>query len=152
HEIGHHVRYPGTLAVDARLRLLEKSLIPVAGYSTLNLFTDLLINERLGPIYHEQFVRVYQAFDADQGWGRDPAFLFYLAVYEELWRLSPGALLGPLLSAFERAYTGYRADAQLLAQNLFALGPNLFTQFLYFASVVCRYLKPLEGEKPVCQD
>src|ERR1700722_20597169 len=32
HEIGHHVRYPATLAVEARLRLLEKSLIPLPNY------------------------------------------------------------------------------------------------------------------------
>ena len=34
-----------TPAVDAWLRLLEKLLIPLDGYSTLNLFTDLLIND-----------------------------------------------------------------------------------------------------------
>ncbi len=152
HEIGHHVRYPGTLAVEARLRLLEKSLIPVPDYSTLNLFTDLLINEQLGPVYHEQFVRVYRAYDPSDGWESDPAFLFYLSIYEELWRLKPGTLLGPALARFNGAYDGYRADAQLLAQNLFALGPNLFTQFLYFASVLSRYLQPLRGKKLVCRD
>ena len=31
------------------------------------------------------------------------------------------------------ASPGYRADAQVLAQDLFPLGPNLYTQFLYFA-------------------
>lgn len=152
HEIGHHVRYPGSLAVDARLRLLEKSLIPLADYSTLNLFTDLLINERLGPIYQEQFIRVYQAFDPAEGWKSDPAFLFYLSVYEELWRREPGTLLGSTLPKFERAYPGYRADAQLLAQILFGLGPNLYTQFLYFASVISRYLEPLRGKKLICRD
>src|SRR5439155_4115315 len=45
HEVGHHVRYPGTLAVQARLRLLEKALLPLEGYSLINLFTDLLIND-----------------------------------------------------------------------------------------------------------
>ncbi len=48
HEVGHHVRYPGSLAVDARLRLIERALIPIEDYSLLNLFTDLLINEQLG--------------------------------------------------------------------------------------------------------
>ena len=53
HEVGHHVRYPGSLAVDARLRLIERSLIPMEGVSLLNLFTDLLINEQLGPDLRE---------------------------------------------------------------------------------------------------
>jgi hypothetical protein len=152
HEIGHHVRYPGSLAVDARLQLLEKSLIPIEGYSLLNLFTDLLINERLGAWYRDPFVRVYQAFPPQDGCDRDPAFLFYQAVYEELWRLEPGSLLGGAGPRFGRSYHNYRADAQLLAQNLFPLGPNLYTQFLYFASVLSRYLRPPRAREPVSID
>src|SRR5262245_36586044 len=37
HEVGHHVRYPATLAVQARLRLLEKTLLPLKDYSLINL-------------------------------------------------------------------------------------------------------------------
>jgi hypothetical protein len=174
HEVGHHVRYPGSLAVDARLRLMEKSLIPIDGYSLINLFTDLLINARLGheqgsggPL-REQFARVYRAFtieafssEVESGggpqrkrskspppWKRDPAFVFYLAVYEELWQMEPGALVGPVATEFEAEYKSYRADAQLLVQNLFGLAPNLYTQFIYFLSVMCRYVKPLEGDTP----
>jgi hypothetical protein len=152
HEVGHHVRYPGTLAVDARLRLLERSLIPIKDYSLINLFTDLLINEVLGQTMRDQLVRIYQAFTPEVVWERDPAFLFYLAIYEELWALEPGTLLGQHRLAFESAYTSYRADAQMLAQDLWALDSNLYTQFLYFVSVVSRYIRPQEGETPVGQD
>ncbi len=140
HEIGHHVRYPGTLAVQARLRLLEKSLIPIEKYSLINLFTDLMINEHIGHTQRNQLIRIYQAFDDNSL--NDPAFLFYLAVYEELWQTEPGALMGTALANFEKHYSSYRADAQLLSQNLFNLGPNIYTQFLYFISIVCRYIKP----------
>ena len=58
HEIGHHLRYPGTLAVQARLRLLEKSLIPIEEYSLINLFTDLMINEQIGRSQSEQLIRL----------------------------------------------------------------------------------------------
>jgi hypothetical protein len=152
HEVGHHVRYPGTLAVEARLRLLERSLVPIKDYSLINLFTDLLINEIVGQTMREQLVRIYQAFTADIVWERDPAFLFYLSIYEELWSLEPGMLLGPHRDAFESAYTSYRADAQMLAQDLWTLGPNLFTQFLYFVSVVSRYIRPQQGDTPDGQD
>lgn len=152
HEIGHHVRYPGSLAIDARLRLLERPLVPIDGFSVINLFTDLLINERLGPLYREQFVRIYQAFPAGPHWYKNPASEFYLTVYEELWRLPRGTLLGKNRAAFERAFPGARADAQILAQNLFVLGPNLYTQFLYFVSVFSRYIQPLVGEKPEPND
>src|SRR5205823_941782 len=95
HEVGHHVRYPGTLAVQARLRLLEKSLLPIPDYSLINQFTDLLINEALGHTLRDQLVRVYQSFIGAGDWKQDPAFLFYLAVYEELWQMEPAALMGP---------------------------------------------------------
>ena len=146
HEIGHHVRYPGTLAVQARLRLLEKSLIPIEEYSLINLFTDLMINEQIGRSQRDQLIRIYQAFDNTSL--NDPAFLFYLAIYEELWQQEPGALMGDVLDDFENHYPSYRADAQLLSQNIFNLGPNIYTQFIYFISVVCRYIKPPELEIP----
>lgn len=153
HEVGHHVRYPGTLAVHARLQLLERTLLPLPGYSVMNLFTDLLINETLGrgPL-REQLVRIYQAFSADLDWQSDPAFLFYLAVYEELWQLEPGSLAGPEHLFYAVEMTDYRADAALLAQNLFHFGPNIFTQFLYFVSVVSRYVTRRDGNDPVSID
>ena len=40
HEVGHHVRYPGTMQVNARLRLLERTLVPFEDYSLINHFTD----------------------------------------------------------------------------------------------------------------
>lgn len=146
HEIGHHVRYPGTLAVHARLHLLEKSLMPIEEYSLINLFTDMMINEHIGHTQRDQLIRIYQAFDNDSL--KDPAFIFYLAVYEELWQTEPGALMGTARAEFENTYRSYRADAQLLSQNLFNIGPNIYTQFLYFISVVCRYIKPPKLEHP----
>ncbi|MBS0265914.1 MAG: hypothetical protein JSS02_28545, partial [Planctomycetes bacterium] len=154
HEVGHHVRYPGTLAVEARLRMLERSLLPFEEYSLINLFTDLMINEHLGRDLRQQFIRIYQAFSGepafhgDKGWNRDPAFLFYLAVYEGLWRLDRGVLMGSAEPEFVGHFPDYRAESQLLAQNLFSMEPNVYSQFLYFVSVLCRYLKPIESELP----
>src|SRR5262245_35803503 len=73
HEVGHHVRYPGTLAVHARMRMLERSLLPFKEYTLTNLFTDLMINDALRPQYEEQLCRVYQAFTAENNWKADPA-------------------------------------------------------------------------------
>jgi hypothetical protein len=142
HEIGHHVRYPATLAIQARLRLLEKSLIPIENYSLINLFTDFMINAHLGSELKDQFVRIYRSYDVHANWQRDPAFLFYLSAYEELWRLNPGELMGEALGEFENDYPNYRAESQLLAQNIFGLGPNMYTQFVYFMSVLSRYIPP----------
>lgn len=146
HEVGHHVRYPGSLAVHARMRMIEQQLIPLEGYSLLNTFTDLLINAALGVTLKDQLVAVYRAFVAENAgaWRRDPAFMFYLAVYEELWALPLGHLMGAALEEFERRYPRYRAEAQLLAQNLVPLGPNVYTQLLYFLSIMAHYVAPPE--------
>src|SRR5207244_745874 len=89
HEVGHHVRYPATLAVQARLQLLERQLLPLKDYSVINLFTDLLINEALGPVYRDRLMQVFQTFAGLSDWQREPAFLFYLGIYEELWEQEP---------------------------------------------------------------
>jgi hypothetical protein len=158
HEVGHHVRYPGTMVVSARLQLLERQLIPMQGYNFANLFTDLLINAELAelaepvgdssPSLRDDLIRIYQSFQSRKDWGRDSSFLFYLAVYEELWRLEPGALVGEKQAAAMAArFPEHRADAQLMAQDLFRLGPNIYTQFIYFLSVMSRYLQvPEEGK------
>ena len=140
HEIGHHVRYPGTLTTQARLRLLEKAILPLDDYSVVNLFTDLLINDTLWPALGSKLARVYQAFATHVTRGADPAFLFYLSVFEERHGLKPGVLMGPCHEELVKAHPNYRAQAQLLGQNLFHLGPNLYTQFLYFVSVISHYV------------
>lgn len=142
HEIGHHIRYPCTLSLHARLRVLEKQLLRLRQYSLLNLFTDFLINEHVGETLRDQLIAVYKAFGSSK---TDPPFCFYLACYEELWGLDPGALLGPLVEWMEQKYPGYRGEAQMLASDIFNLAPNIFTQFIYFASVFSRYID-LEDE------
>ena len=154
HEIGHHVRCPASLAVSARMRLLERSLVPIEGYSLVNLFADLLINEHLGadPEIRGQLGQVYRTFAGGRPWERDPAFLFYLTAYEELWQLERGELLGGAAREFHAAYPDHRADAQLLAQELFHMGPNVYTQLIYFVSIVGRYLQPRIGDRPESRD
>jgi hypothetical protein len=153
HEVGHHVRFPATMQTNARLRLLERTLVPDDDYSLINHFTDLLINEQLGDRLREPLMKVYRsftvepAFHGEGGWKRDPGFVFYLAIYEELWDLESGALMGPATAAFSEAFPAYRAEARVLACNVFALGPNLYAQFLYFLSIMLHYLTPPEEEE-----
>ncbi|MCP3143885.1 hypothetical protein [Pyxidicoccus xibeiensis] len=154
HEVGHHVRYPGSLSVSARLRMMEKTLLPLGDYSLINVFCDLLINEQLGAdeALRAQLTAIYRAFQKDVQWKQDPAFLFYLSIYEELWRLEPGSLMGAGFTDFSKHFPEARADAQLVAQNLFHLGPNLYTQFLYFVSIASRYVQPPRLDLPESAD
>ena len=146
HEIGHLVAFPGTLVAEARLRLLERTFLPRRARPLTGVFHELLINERLGGALEEDLCAILASHDTS-GWRRDPAFVFHLAVHEELWQRPPGELMGEAFEAFEAEYPGYRADAQLLAQNLFALAPSVALQFLYFMSIALRYAIPLEGEQ-----
>lgn len=142
HELGHHLRYPHSLSTQARLELLEREILPIRGYSLLNLFTDFLINCELAsdPKIKRQLARVYLGSPAAADSAAvDPAFWFYLTCFEEAWGLEPRELTREAGAALEGQFPGVRAEAQLLAQEIPNLAPNLFTQFLYFASVVSRY-------------
>lgn len=143
HELGHHLRYPHSLATQARLELLEREILPIRGYSLLNLFTDFLINcelARQDERMKKQLAAVYLGSEAPaEAIQKDPAFFFYLMCFEEAWGLDPYALTREAGHALERQFAGCRAEAQLLAQEIPNLAPNLFTQFIYFASVVSRY-------------
>lgn len=139
HEIGHLVAAPGSLAADVRLKLLERTFLPARrGVSLTVPFYELIVDERLGISLAEPRRRVLFA-EADIAGSLDPAMIFQRAVLEELWLLPPGHLLGELEAEFSRAFPHYRTDARLVAQNLFALAPNIPLQFLYFASIAYRY-------------
>ena len=158
HEIGHHVSYPGTLQVQARLRLLERTLVPFPEYSLVNHFTDLMINERLGRSsagaeLRRQMIRIYATSVRNlptlgqSGWKRDPLFVFYLCLYEALWDLDEGTIVGNLAGEFAQEYPHHRSHAQMLVGDLFVLGPNLYTQFLYFLATTIQYLAPRVSDK-----
>lgn len=145
HEIGHLVAAPGSLAADVRLKLLERTFLPARRGASLTLpFYELLVDERLGPSLADARRRVLFA-EADIAKPLDPAMIFQRAVLEELWLSPPGHFLGELEANFSWAFPDYRVDAQLIAQNLFALAPNIPLQFLYFASIAYRY-DAAEGE------
>lgn len=136
HEIGHHIRHPHTL-VRARqhLRFLRSELSALAHAwklsrlaaeatrglhdGLLNLLYDLLINTALRRWYEAEFLDLYRALAGD---GVEPIFGFYLALYESLWYLPEGALVGPAtadaLSAIEPAWrTAADACAQFIANR-----------------------------------
>lgn len=107
HEIGHHVLCPADLADMGRMLARMRRMLPTAESAAPmvgNLYTDLLINDRL---FRQQGLRmdyVYQAMEND---GSDPLWRFYLRIYEILWGLEKGSLAkGGISSEME-------GDAQL---------------------------------------
>ncbi|HEX8055269.1 MAG TPA: VWA domain-containing protein [Novosphingobium sp.] len=100
HEIGHHVLAPATPADHFRLiARIRKALPTLENHAPMaaNLFTDLLINDRL---QHQEglrmdaiYRRMAEARPKDEKVGA--LWQFYTGIYEQLWSLERGVLGGP---------------------------------------------------------
>ena len=92
HEIGHHVYAPADLKDNAmliaRIRVCLPTKESMSGFVS-NLYTDLLINNRLQRQEGLDMAGVYkklQQKDAGDLWS------IYMMIYENLWGLPPGSL------------------------------------------------------------
>lgn len=92
HEIGHHVYAPADLTDNARLIARTRTGLPtrenLAGFVS-NLYTDLLINNRLQRGANLDLAGVYKILAHKT---EDPLWLMYMRIYELLWKLPPGTL------------------------------------------------------------
>lgn len=112
HEIGHHIYAPGDLSDQAmllvRLRAALSDLAPQAPLIA-NLYTDLLINDRLQRTSKLQLSEVYLAMRTPES---STLWSFYMRIYEQLWGLPRGQLAPPpkaLTKQFEHdAHLGAR--------------------------------------------
>ena len=96
HEIGHHVLAPATLTDHARaLARMRRALPTVEQHAPMvaNLYTDLLINDRLQRSAGLRLDAVYHAL-ARRGGEPGALWTLYLRTYEVLWSLERGALGG----------------------------------------------------------
>lgn len=100
HEIGHHVLAPATLTDHARsLARMRRALPTVEHHAPMvaNLYTDLLINDRLQRSEGLRMAGVYATL-AHPGGGSPKEggalWTLYLRIYEILWRLERGSLGG----------------------------------------------------------
>jgi hypothetical protein len=92
HEIGHHVYCPADLADHARMIARMRWGLPTKEQLASfigNLYTDLLINDRLQRSAELDIAGVYRALG---GKTQDRLWTFYMRIYEILWSLSKGTL------------------------------------------------------------
>ncbi len=95
HEIGHHVLAPATLTDHARMIARMRWALPTVEQHApmvANLYTDLLINDRLQRSAGLRIADVYRALGAGGNGGA--VWTLYLRIYEILWRLERGSLGG----------------------------------------------------------
>ena len=90
HEIGHHVLAPGDIHDDARLMARIRYGLPTQEQHApmiSNLYTDLLINDRLQRSCDLDMAAVYRHLNAHQQNASEPSRLWtlYLRIYEIAW-------------------------------------------------------------------
>lgn len=99
HEIGHHVLAPATLTDHARMIARMRWALPTVerhAPMVANLYTDLLINDRLQRSAGLRMAEVYRALSAGESGGA--VWSLYLRIYEILWRLERGSLGGGVIN------------------------------------------------------
>jgi hypothetical protein len=92
HEIGHHVYCPADLTDQGRMIARMRWALPTKEHHAAfigNLYTDLLINNRLQRSAGLSMAKVYETLGEGSA---DPLWTLYMRIYEILWSLPTGAL------------------------------------------------------------
>ena len=96
HEIGHHVLAPATLTDHARMIARMRWALPTVEHhaaTVANLYTDILINDRLQRSAGLRLADVYRTLGEREG-GGGAVWALYIRIYEILWSLPRGSLGG----------------------------------------------------------
>lgn len=137
HEIGHHVYCPADLTDHARVIARVRHGLPtretLAGMIA-NLYTDLLINDRLQRSAELRMADVYRTLG---GGSADGLWTLYLRIYEILWSLETGTL------AAGRITTKLEGDARLGARLIRVYAKDWVRGAGRFAALCLPYLLEL---------
>lgn len=138
HEIGHQVYAPANLGDNARMLARIRVGLPTKEHLApfiANLYSDLLINDRLQRSSGLDMSGVYLALGSDC---RDRLWTLYMRIYELLWKLDRGRLaLGDIDSRLNQ-------DAQLGARLIRSYAKDWLDGAGRFAALCLPYL--LEDE------
>lgn len=137
HEIGHHVLAPATATDSYRLIARLRAALPTLerhAPMVANLYTDLLINDRLQRQAGLDIAGVYARMNDREPGPRSRLWALYMAIYESLWGLEKGSLGGP---AGDPAMEG---DAWLGARLIRVYARNWLHAAGRFATLVLPYL------------
>lgn len=97
HEIGHHVLAPATPSDHARLLArIRRALPTLEAHAPMvaNLYTDLLINDRLQRQNGLRMDAIYRRLAQAATAPASTVWQLYMGIYEELWQQPRGALGG----------------------------------------------------------
>ena len=97
HEIGHHVLAPATLTDHGHVIARMRWALPTVEHHApmvANLYTDILINDRLQRSAALRLADVYRTLGAREGGGAGAVWALYTRIYEILWSLPRESLGG----------------------------------------------------------
>ncbi|MBI5880338.1 MAG: VWA domain-containing protein [Chloroflexi bacterium] len=140
HEIGHHVYAPADLTDHARMLARMRWALPTKenlAPFVANLYTDLLINDRLQRSAGLHIADVYQQIgnrSADRMW------TFYMRIYEILWSQQKGTL------TFGEIDARLEGDAQLGARLIRSYARDWLDGSGRFAALCLPYLLDDDGK------
>jgi hypothetical protein len=135
HEVGHHIYCPADLADSGRMLARIRRAMPTKEAQAplvSNLFSDLLINDRLQRAHGLKMDDVYRALRTADG-DRSAVWQLYMGIYEYLWSLPPGSLTQGRLKP------EIAADASLGARLVRAYQRDWLTGAARFASLLFPY-------------
>lgn len=138
HEIGHHVLAPGSAVDQFRLLARMRAALPTLGHHApmvANLYTDLLINDRLQRQASLRMADIYRILsENNKGQGASAVWAVYLRIYEIAWQLDKGALGGGAVTP------EMDTDAWLGAKLIRVYAGDWLTGGARFATLMLPYL------------
>jgi hypothetical protein len=95
HEIGHHVLAPANATDNLRLLARMRQALPTLTRHApmlANLYTDLLINDRLQRQSDLRLADIYRKLAKQKDLPPSGVWALYMRIYEQLWQLDKGSL------------------------------------------------------------
>ncbi len=141
HEIGHHVLTPADLTDHGRMIARMRRSLPTKEHLASfvsNLYTDLLINDRLQRSANLKIADVYKALGSDS---QDRMWTFYMRIYEVLWSIKKGTLATGEIDAH------LEGDAHLGARLIRVYARDWLDGSGRFAALCLPYLLEDEGRQ-----
>jgi hypothetical protein len=140
HEIGHHVYAPGDLVDQARILARIRRALPGLERQApmvANLYTDLLINDRLQRELGVEVAEVYRRLEERRKSPASELWQLYLRGYELLWNLPRGSLIATPKEAT------FQADAGLVARIIRVYARDWVRGSARFAVLLRPYLEKM---------
>jgi len=142
HETGHHVYCPANLLEGGRALAVALKALPTfekMAPSIINMWEDLLINDRLVREHKQRHPEIYEILNKKSKEKPSLLWSFYMRTYEILWGLRPGRLCAEELT---KAQEG---DAHLAARMVRVYGNDWLSGVGGYAALCLPYIDNLKS-------